>query len=69
MADLYETVLRAAASTPDVPLSRLDEVLGQAQQQLRQSEQKSFHETSLRKLKGARRKAVSAPADGESRTE
>jgi amino acid adenylation domain-containing protein len=69
MADLYETVLRAAASTPDVPLSRLDEVLGQAQQQLRQSEQKSFHETSLRKLKGARRKAVTAPADGESRTE
>jgi hypothetical protein len=36
---------------------------------LRQSEQKSFHETSLRKLKGARRKAVTAPADGESRTE
>ena len=66
MAEMYETVLRAAVSAPDVPLVRLYEALGEAEQKLRQSDQKSFRETSLRKLKGARRKAVTAPADGES---
>ena len=66
MAEMYETVLRAAVSAPDVPLVRLYEALGEAEQKLRQSDQKSFRETSLRKLKGARRKAVTDPADGES---
>ena len=69
MASLYEALLRAVAAEPDVPLSKICGALGEVEQRLRQSEQKSFHETSLRKLKGARRKAVTAPADGESQAE
>jgi acyl carrier protein len=65
MASLYEMLLRAVAAEPNVPLSKLYEKIGEAEQKLRQTEQKSFHETSLKKLKGARRKAVMAPASGE----
>jgi non-ribosomal peptide synthetase component F len=67
MAHLYETLLRAVAAEPHVPLSKIYAGVIEAEHKLRQSEQKSFQETGLRKLKGARRKAVMTPADGESR--
>ena len=69
MANMYETFLRAVAAESGVPLSRIFEALSEAETRMREAEQKSFHETSLRKLKGARRKAVMAPADGEGREE
>jgi hypothetical protein len=65
-ADLYLALLRAVSTAPDLRLSAIFQVLGEEEQRLRDSGQKSFHETSLRKLKGARRKAAVAPVDGES---
>jgi len=65
MANMYETLLRAVATEPNVPLNRIFEALSEAETRMREAEQKSFHETSLRKLKGARRKVVMAPANGE----
>jgi acyl carrier protein len=69
MAGLYEMLLRAVASESNVPLSRICEALSDAEQRLRASEQKSFHETSLRKLKEARRKAAMAPANVDGQEE
>jgi hypothetical protein len=69
MAGLYEVLLRAVASESDVPLSRIYDALGEAEQRLRAAEQKSFHETSLRKLKGAKRKVAMAPANAEGQEE
>jgi len=66
MANLYEMLLRAVAAEPNVPLSQILGGLGEAEHRLRKSEQKSFHETSRSKLKGARRKAAMVPVDGES---
>jgi amino acid adenylation domain-containing protein len=67
MATVYETLLRAVSLESNVPLSRICGTLSEAEQRLREAEQKSFHETSLRKLKGARRKVAMAPtnADGQ----
>lgn len=64
MANLYETLLRAVVAEPNVPLTRIYETLREAETRLREAGQKSFHETSLRKLKGARRKAAMAPIEG-----
>jgi amino acid adenylation domain-containing protein len=69
MAGLYEVLLRAVASESNVPLSRIYDALGEAEQRLRAAEQKSFHETSLRKLKGAKRKVAMAPANTEGHEE
>ena len=65
MANLYEMLLRAVAAEPNVPLNEIYGALGEAEHRLRKSEQKSFHETSRSRLKGARRKAAMAPVDGE----
>ena len=58
MADLYGALLRSAAAEPEAPLSRIYGALDEA-------EQKAFQQTSLRKLRGARRKAATASVDGE----
>jgi non-ribosomal peptide synthetase component F len=64
-AELYELLLRSVATEPDAPLNRIYDALGEAEHHLQEAAQKAFQETSLRKLKGARRKAAVAPADGE----
>jgi hypothetical protein len=64
-AELYELLLRSVAAEPDAPLSRIYDALDEAERHLHEAAQKAFQETSLRKLKGARRKAAVAPADGE----
>jgi hypothetical protein len=57
--------LRKTALESNITLSRIYEVLSEAEQRLRDAEQKSFHETSLRKLKGLKRKVAMAPATAE----
>jgi non-ribosomal peptide synthetase component F len=69
MATVYETLLRAVSLESNVPLSRICEALSEAEERLREAEQKSFHETSLRKLKGAKRKVAMAPANADGREE
>jgi acyl carrier protein len=65
MATLYETLLRAVALESNIPLSRIYAALSEAEQRLREAEQKSFQDTSLRKLKGAKRKVAMAPANAD----
>jgi hypothetical protein len=65
MANLYETLLRAVVLDSNVPLSDICAALSEAEHRMRDAEQKSFHETSLRKLKGAKRRVVMAPAGND----
>jgi len=63
MAELYETLLRLIVAEPEARLSRIHHLLEEVERQMRQAEQKSFQETSLRKLRGARRKNAWAAVD------
>jgi len=57
-AALFEVLLINVAATPTVKVESLFEVLSGSEKQLRQSERRQFEQTSLRKLKEVRRKAV-----------
>jgi hypothetical protein len=57
--------LRSVVAEPELPLSRVNQALADVERQWREAEQESFRETSLRKLKGARRKTVLASVDEE----
>jgi hypothetical protein len=64
-ASLSETLLRNIVAEPGTLLNRIHKVLDNEEQRLREVQQKAFQETSLRKLRTVRRRAVVAPADGE----
>jgi len=68
-ADLYEVVLRTVAADSGLQVQQIHMVLQEADLRSRETEQKSFHETSLRKLKGARRKVATAPANSNRQAE
>jgi non-ribosomal peptide synthetase component F len=68
-ADLYEVVLRTVAADSGLQVQQIHMVLQEADLRFRETEQKSFHETSLRKLKGARRKVATAPANSNRQAE
>jgi non-ribosomal peptide synthetase component F len=66
MADLYEQLLRSVAEQPEAQLSRINDALDEAEHRWHEAEQKAFQETSLRKLKGVRRRTPLVPVDGDS---
>jgi len=57
-AALFEVLLVQMATAPEVKVESLFEVLSESEKQLRQNERQQFEQTSLRKLKEIRRKAV-----------
>ena len=58
MARLYEMLLSSVVADPEIRVNALNEVLSEADKSQRATEQKDFQETSQRKLKTIRRKAV-----------
>jgi amino acid adenylation domain-containing protein len=66
MADLYEQLLRSVAEQPEAQLSRINDALDEGEHRWHEAEQKAFQETSLRKLKGVRRRTPLVPVDGDS---
>jgi hypothetical protein len=63
IAEMYQVLLGTVITESAAPLSRLHEVLSEAERRLREAVQKSFQETSLRKLRGARRRNIIASSD------
>ena len=59
MAELYRTVLDKVTLDPQITLDALREFMGEFERQQRVAEQKEFQNTSLRKLKQIKRKAMS----------
>ena len=58
MAKLYELLLKSVVAKPEIRINALIEVLSEADKSQRATEQREFQETSLRKLKKIKRKAV-----------
>ncbi len=58
MANTYELLLRTICADPEMKLGAVFAALDEAEKQLRGSEQKTFQEAGLAKLKKARRKVI-----------
>jgi len=63
VAGLYEALLFRVANDAAIPLGRLGKILDETERGLREAEQKAFQETSLRKLRIARRRNVMTPSE------
>jgi amino acid adenylation domain-containing protein len=61
LATLYEALLRAVASDPEIRIHALAEHLFTEERQHQVNEQKKFQESSVRRLKGIKRKPVTQP--------
>ncbi len=58
MANSYELLLKTVCADPDIKLRQVFAALEEAEKQQRGTEQKTFQETGLAKLKKARRKVI-----------
>jgi len=58
MANSYELLLKTVCAAPDIKLRQVFAALEEAEKQQRGTEQKTFQETGLAKLKKARRKVI-----------
>jgi amino acid adenylation domain-containing protein len=59
MAGLYETLLKSVAADPEIKLSSISDILAEVEKQQRATEEKEFQDSSRRKLKGIKRRAIS----------
>jgi len=58
IAKMYELLLKSVVADPEIRVNALNEVLSEAEKSQRAAEQREFQETSQRKLKTIKRKAV-----------
>jgi non-ribosomal peptide synthetase component F len=58
IANMYELLLKSVVANPEIRVNALNEVLSEAEKSQRAAEQREFQETSQRKLKTIKRKAV-----------